>query len=149
MSAYKNIQIQTWIKQLSDAGYDLIRKAFLEADFDKNKTQNLRDSYGSAVYYDGRLVPGTKRFFVSKALEGKYNPYTHELETGRQEISSFLDEYKNLPGKLELVIAVAMFYGSILENGSGNLRHKYKVISSVADDIEKLASQYKGTVRKL
>lgn len=132
------------INALADKGQKLIQKAFNESDYSKDKTQNLHDSYGSAVFYNGKLVVGSERYFISKAVEGKYNSSTNKIEYGRDEIESFFQNYKAKSRGFELVIAVAMFYGEILESGSGNLRRKYKVISSVADDVEMLASKLNG-----
>lgn len=42
---------------------------------------------------------------------------------------------------MQLVVAVAIFYGGILELGGGNLRRKYKVISMIGDDIRALAQE--------
>lgn len=138
------------VNALADKGQKLIQKAFNESDYSKDKTQNLHDSYGSAVYYNGKLVPGSERYFISRAVEGRYNSTTNEIDYGRDEIESFFHNYKSKRKGFELVIAVAMFYGEILEKGSGNLRRKYKVISSVADDVEMLASKFKGArVKKL
>ena len=47
-------------KKLAIKGRNLIEKAYLDADYNKNKTQNLHDSYGSAVFYNGELYPNSK-----------------------------------------------------------------------------------------
>lgn len=149
MGAIRDKIINTIINRLANEGNKLIIQAFTQADFNKNKTQNLHDSYGSAVYYNGKLVQGSQRFMTSRAVGGRYNSYTEEIEYGRNEIEAFFRDYKANNKGFELVIAVAMFYGTYLEEGSGNLKRKYRVISSVADEIQALASKYKGTVRRI
>ena len=149
MGAIRDKIINTIINRLANEGNKLIIQAFSQADFNKNKTQNLHDSYGSAVYYNGKLVQGTQRFMTNLAKVGRYNSYTQQVEYGREEIESFFRDYKANNKGFELVIAVAMFYGTCLEEGSGNLKRKYRVISSVADEVQALASKYKGTVRRI
>lgn len=128
-------------KKLAIKGRNLIEKAYLEADYNKNKTQNLHDSYGSAVFYNGKLYPNSKMYFSKAATTSKYDPYQQEAITGRQAISEFFDDYKPKDKGMQLVVAVAIFYGGILELGGGNLRRKYKVISMIGDDIRALAQE--------
>lgn len=128
-------------KKLADDGRRLIERAYLQADYNKNRTQNLHDSYGSAVYYNNQLYPNTKRYFSKAATTSKYDPYANEAVTGRRAIDDFFNEYNPTTDGLELVVAVAIFYGEILERGGGNLRRKYKVISMIGDDIRELAQK--------
>lgn len=147
MSSFKDKYIQKYAEKLADDGRKLINKAFLTADFKKDKTQNLHDSYGCAVYYKKMLVSGTKRILSQKATQPRYNKYSGQNEYGYNEINDFLDSYRPSGDGLVLVIAVAMFYGEILEKKKGSLKRKYNVISGVSSDIKALADKYKGTVR--
>lgn len=136
--------IRELANKMANDGHKLIMKAYDQSDYNKNQTQNLHDSYGSAVFYNGKLVTGTMRFVGAiRASGGRYNSYTNSIEYGRDEIKDFFNTYK-APEGLTLVIAVAMFYAGILEAGKSPLRHKYKVISMVGDDIEMLASKIDG-----
>lgn len=128
-------------KQLAEDGKRLIEKAYAEADYNKFKSQNLHDSYGSAVFYNGSLYPNTKYFFSKSATTSKKDPYKNQMVTGREEISDFFDKYTPKDDGMQLVIAVAIFYGEILERGGGGIRRKYKVISMVGDDIRTLAKK--------
>lgn len=133
--------------QLAEDGYKLIIKAYMEANYDKSKTQNLHDSYGSAVYYNRTLYPNTKRFFSQLATTSKFDPYQDQNITGRRAIEEFFGTYRPNDAGLQLVVVVAMFYGGILER---NLRKKYKVIFMIGDDVKKIASKIKGaTVSKI
>lgn len=149
MSSFKDKYIQKYAEKLADDGRKLINKAFLTADFKKDKTQNLHDSYGCAVYYKKMLVSGTKRILSQKATQPRYNKYSGQNEYGYNEINDFLDSYRPSGDGLVLVIAVAMFYGEILEKKKGSLKRKYNVISGVSSDIKALADKYKGTVRDI
>lgn len=140
---------QAMIIRLTNEGNRLIVKAYNESDYRKDKTQNLHDSYGSAVYYNGRLQVKSKRFFGSRAVSGKVDD-DGSLIMGRSEINDYLDSYIAKPRGYELVVAVAMFYGKILEAGQqGGSGRKYVVISSIADDMDSLARKVKGTVKQL
>lgn len=149
MSGIKDKIVTAYAEQLSDEGLKLIKKAFNTANFKKDKTQNLHDSYGCAVYYNGKYVYGTKRFLTPRATQPRYNYYTGDNEYGVNEINDFLDSYRPTSKGFVLIIAVAMFYGSILEKGGGRLKRKYRVISGVSSDIEALAKKYGGMVRDI
>ena len=130
--------------KLAEDGQKLIEKAYLQASFNKDKTQNLHDSYGSAVFLNRKLYQGSKRYFSKVASVPRYNSYTESNEYGRDEINKFFDTYVPKDDGMQLVIAVAMFYGGILEAGKSPLRRKYQVISMVGDDIKALTSKIKG-----
>lgn len=132
--------------KLADDGERLIQKAYSMADYNKNKTQNLHDSYGSAVFFNRKLYPGTKRFFTKKATTSKYDPYEAEYITGRRAIENFFGTYRPATDDFQLVVAVAMFYGRILEKGlqGGQIARKYKVISMIGDDVRQLADKIGG-----
>lgn len=144
MNNKQNPYIHDLAMKLANDGANIIEKAFNEADFNKNKTQNLHDSYGSAVYYNGELYPKSTRYLTKLAAESKYDPYQQEAITGRRAIFEFFQDYTPSSDGMQLVIAVAIFYGSILEKGTGTLRRKYKVITQVGDDVMELATSIKG-----
>lgn len=137
--------IDQLIDKLASDGGKLIKQAFTQADYDKNKTQNLHDSYGSAVYYEYKLIPRSKRFLERLATSSKYDPYENEYITGRRAVEEFLGQYRPTDDGLQLVVVVVMFYGSILEQGKqGGLGRKYKVITQIGDDVISLADKIKG-----
>lgn len=130
---------------LLNDGKKIIDKAFSMADFRKDKTQNLHDSYGCAVYYNGQLIESSKYILTSRATMGVYNYNEDELQYGRNEIQAFFKSYKAVPKGFELVTAVAMFYGEILSNASGGQKRKYKVIANAVGDLTMLSNKYKGS----
>lgn len=135
--------------KLADDGQRLIESAYIQADYDKTKTQNLHDSYGSAVFYKRELYPGTKRFFTKMATTAKYDPYQHEYITGRRSVEEFLGTFRPQSNGMQLVVVVTMFYGGILEAGQDPLRHKYKVIFTVGDYLKELARKISDNVKIL
>ena len=95
MATYSNINnyyIKRYATELAYEGKKLIDKAFATADFNKNRTQNLHDSYGSCVFYNGKEVPNTRRYVGRKATVGKKNPQG-ELILGRVEVDAYFDAY--------------------------------------------------------
>ena len=56
-----NVFLDKLINDLTWQGEKAIRVAYRRRDF-TNRLYNLRDSYGSAVYYNGRLLKHTIRY---------------------------------------------------------------------------------------
>lgn len=144
MISLKEKAVNIVAKSLAKDGEAVIRKAFDTADYMKDKTQNLHDSYGCAVYYNGQLMPYTVFKLNRLAVKGVRNRETNSVEFGFQEIDKFFKSYKAVPKGFELVTAVAMFYGQYLQDASGNQRRKYKVIANAFNDLSIIASKYKG-----
>ena len=138
----KNI---TWlIDSLAKDGEKILTECEKERTY-QHQTKNLYDSYGYGVYLRGKL----ERFgFVSASpFASKGKSFDGETIKGREEIESFLKNEYTSRGGIELVIAAAMPYGKILEEGSGRLHHKYKVISMAHDKLKKIAGKYGGSTQ--
>ena len=146
MSSLVDSYVRAYANALADEGEKALKRAFATANFKKDKTQNLHDSYGCAVYYNGRYVYGTKRVLSPRATKPKYNTYTGKEEYGREEINQYLDSYKPKSKGFELVVVAAMFYGVFLEKGSGHLRKKYRVVSGMNSYLEALAAETNGKI---
>lgn len=154
------------VDKLAHEGEEAIKYAYRLRDF-TNRTYNLRDSYGSAVYLKGRLVKRSIRYLGAEmATKGRELGWTwtkgrsmpdfrgdrrypgDEIPmTGREEVMDFFSKYKPSGKDIELVIVAAMYYGGYLEKGTG-LRKKYKVISGGKPFMEYIAKKYNGTLRQ-
>ena len=145
LNSIRDYYVKQYANELAKEGKRLIDKAFETANFDKHKTQNLHDSYGSCVFYNGKEVPNTRRYVGRKATVGKKNPQG-ELILGRAEIDKYFDSYKPTTRGFELVTAAAIFYAEILEKGMGRLKRKYRVISGLSGEMNALAKQTGGKV---
>lgn len=145
----KDYYTRKYAEALAKEGEKLILKAYNSANFKKDKTQNLHDSYGSAVYFNRKYVVGTKRLFSPRASVPRFNTYTKEREYGFEEINEYLDKYIPQTKGFVLLVAVAMFYGTFLEKGSGTLKRKYRVISGISSDMDSLAQLTGGIVRNI
>lgn len=66
------------IRKLTEEGERIIKAAYTRRNW-KNRTKNLKDSYGSAVYRNGVLLRNTKRFLTQNA---DANPYKNDKELG-------------------------------------------------------------------
>ena len=142
MATSVGVLIKALISQLADDGEKAIREAYEGREF-TNRTYNLHDSYGSAVYYNGALVKSSIRYVGAEMAE-------EDERYGRNEVNDFFSNYrpKNRKG-IDLVIVAAMFYADILEEGKGKLKRKYKVISEGEDYMREVASRFNGTLSKV
>lgn len=153
------------INELAEDGARAIHFAFASRGF-VNRSYNLHDSYGSAVFVNGSLYPDTIRYVGSaQAREsssrelGNYSgdrtwPDKQGKRTltgdtiyvqGREEVYRFFLDYQakgTMKSGIELVVVAAMFYASILEGGRGTLRRKYQVISGATNVLSALTKKY-------
>lgn len=160
--------VQNLINELTLDGERAIRYAYEQKGF-KNRFFNLYDSFGSAVYYKGRLLKETVRYlnpyesslrpkmywtqsstYRTKDWRGTEIQKGEDLEMrGRDEIMDFFVEYKpknlNVGSGLQLVVAAAMYYATYLEKGVGKMQKKYKVISGAIPFLQTLQKKYNGS----
>ena len=137
--------INKFVDMLSDEGGKLILQAVNSRDY-THRTYNLHDSYGSAVYLNGKLVEKSVMMLGSKATKAK--KYKGNEIRGAEEIIKYFRSYKP-KSDIELVVAAAMPYGVVLEKGGGGIRRKYKVISGINTEVGNLAARLNAKVNKL
>ena len=137
--------IDKFVDMLANEGGKLILQAVNSRDY-THRTYNLHDSYGSAVYLNGKLVEKSVMLLGSKATKAK--SYKGSKLKGSEEIMKYFRSYKP-KSAIELVVAAAMPYGVVLEKGGGGLRHKYKVISGINTEVGNLAARLNAKVNKL
>ena len=137
--------INKFVDMLATEGGKLILQAVNSRDY-THRTYNLHDSYGSAVYLNGKLVEKSVMLLGSKATKAK--SYKGSKLKGSEEIMKYFRSYKP-KSAIELVVAAAMPYGVVLEKGGGGLRHKYKVISGINTEVGNLAAMLNAKVNKL
>lgn len=138
----KNSFIRQLIHELASDGKTAIQEAYKTKDY-QNRTYNLHDSYGSAVYYNGVLQVDTIYYLSPNSTTAK--KWYGTLMKGHDELIDFLQEYQGSAKGLELVIVAAMPYASILEDALGRVKRKYKVISGARLAMEALENKYKGS----
>ncbi len=130
----KRNHIQDLIKFLSKEGQKIVDSQLQNKGY-THRSHNLHDSYGWGVYLNGSLVESG--FPASQATEGK--KWYGETVKGREAITDFLkNKYKPHAG-IDLVVAVAMPYGEIVEE-----KYKYEVIATARNDVKRLASKFKN-----
>ena len=137
--------INKFVDMLADEGGKLITQAVSSRDY-THRTLNLHDSYGSAVYLNGKLVEKSVMLLGSKATKAK--KYKGSEIRGAEEIIKYFRSYKP-KSEIELVVAAAMPYGVVLEKGGGGIRRKYKVISGINTEVGNLAARLNAKVNKL
>lgn len=139
------LDINKIVDMLSDEGGKLILQAVNSRDY-THRTYNLHDSYGSAVYLNGKLVDKSIRTLEPMATEAK--KYKGSKLKGSEEIMKYFRSYKP-KSEIELLVVAAMPYGRVLEKGEGGLRRKYKVISGINTEVTALAAKLNAKVNKL
>lgn len=118
------------IRSLAREGKRLISAAYATRTYEK-RTGYLHDSYVSAVFDNGVLLPKTIRFL--DARQHKMPP--RATMSAEDAAKLFLSKYqfaKGRKGGLALVVAAAAWYSGILE-GRG-----YRVISHIYSEMENI-----------
>ena len=145
------------VQQLAKLGYDAIMYAFRQGhasgsyDFKnpprdgkwRNRTGNLHDGFGSAVYVAGTLIQSSIRF-VGGEISRRRDPLT--METGREALMNFFNNrhYGSKKSDIVLVCVSAMYYTKYLENGTHKGKYVIRVISGARDYIDQNYNKYLG-----
>lgn len=130
----KRNRISELVKLLSQEGQKIVDNQLQNKGY-THRSYNLHDSYGWGVYVYKELV--ASGFPTKQATDGK--KWYGEMIKGREAITDFLrNKYKPHDG-IDLVVAVAMPYGEIIEG-----KYKYEVIATARNDVKRLASRFKN-----
>lgn len=139
---YKSSQRHV-ITFLAMIGEKAIQEAYQSRGF-TNRTYNLKDSYGSAVYYNGALLDDTIRYI------GPPEAKTKRLgKSGREEVNKFFRDYSPTSKGYEIVVIATMPYAGELETGGGRLKRKYHVMVGARGLLERVASRFKAKLKGL
>lgn len=131
----KKDRISELVRFLSGEGQKIVDSQLQNKGY-THRTHNLHDSYGWGVYVDKKLV--ASGFPAVKAEKGR--KWYGETIKGREAITDFLqNKYKAHDG-IDLVVAVAMPYGEIVED-----KYKYEVIATARNDVKRLVSKFKNS----
>ena len=142
--------VDKYVSQLADKlikkGKDLVEEALRTKTYEHD-TYNLHDSYGAAVYYNGRLI---REYYNTPSKAEKPNLlYNGVFIYGEDDVKEYLRlGYKPNSSGLVLVVVATMPYGETLEKGIG-LKRKYKVISQISSSAELVANEFKGKVNTI
>lgn len=107
------------VEALTTIGWQVALEAYRRKTY-TNRTYNLHDSYGSAVFVDGSLVPDSIKY-IERAMSKKADTHGHSItnaKTGRDALRRFFDQAWVVRKKdhITLVVAAAMWYGDIVES---------------------------------
>lgn len=146
------------VYHLVDEGIKIIEKARVSKTTN-NVSGTQYDSYGLAVFYNGKLYysiksvdPQKDHSRSSRIIEtiwdeenGRHKGWGDIPDGyGREWAKMFIDEIKassEIPQTgFAMVVFNAAFYSSIQERNQG-----YKILSQVVGDLEELGSKYKGS----
>ena len=131
------------ISFLAMIGEKSIQEAYQNRGF-TNRTYNLKDSYGSAVYYNGALLDTTIRYIGPPEAKTK-----RRGKSGREEVNKFFRDYSPKSNGYEIVVVATMPYAGELELGGGQLKRKYHVMAGARDLLERVAAKYGAKLKGL
>lgn len=134
---------QRVINYLASLGEMAIQVAYNDKGF-TNRTYNLKDSYGSAVYHNGALLVDTIRYIGPPEAKSK-----RLGKSGREEVANFFREYSPSAKDYELVVIASMPYAGVLETGGGRLKRKYHVMVGARSLMERVAAKFGAKLRGL
>ena len=142
--------LNAFLDDLADEGQKVIDKAS-KTNMTKPRSNNMRDAYGAAVYYQGKRVRTRYVNPTPQSSQASRGWAKHNIpsDTGRGYLETWFNEYKP-KGSLELVCVNAVYYAQILEDGAqtrgrgASLGTKYRIISQTYSDMYGLANKYKG-----
>ena len=133
-------------------GEKVIRNAARTTDL-KHKvvSGNLQDAYGTAVYYNGKIV--RRAYYnnspISKGIHKGWAKRGYQGDTGRGYLDKFFESYEP-ESTLCLVCVNAVYYTAILEDGTQgrpqvDISTKYHIISQTMTDMADLQKKYRGS----
>lgn len=110
--------IRDIVSSLSSIAHKVALEAYRQHSFE-NRTYNLHDSYGSAVFVNGKLIEESIRY-VERSYSKKESTHRRTplgAETGRKALRRFFDEAKPIRTSdyITVVIAAAMWYAELVE----------------------------------
>lgn len=146
MGALVNKYIQFIIVELEKDAKRILQECVDERTY-THRTMNLYDSYGYGIYLKGTLV---KTGFLSaspSAKSGKRIKGT--IVKGRDEIIQYLNHDYAPREFIDLAVVATMPYARTLEEGSGGLKNKYRVISMSLAKLQSIASKYGANVHAI
>ena len=115
------------IKVLATVGWKAAYSAYKAKTF-KNRTFNLHDSYGSAVYVNGTLIEDSIKYANRSRSKKRSTRNTHLGATGREALDRYFrrNHFGGKNTEIVLVVVAAMWYADILQ------KKGYMVIKGVA-----------------
>ena len=131
------------ISFLAMIGEKSIQEAYQTRGF-TNRTYNLKDSYGSAVYYNGALLDTTIRYIGPPEAKTKRHG-----KSGREEVNKFFRDYSPKSNGYDIVVIATMPYAGELELGGGRLKRKYHVMAGARELLERVAAKYGAKLKGL
>lgn len=122
-----------YVADLAVLGYEAIMYAYQRREF-THRTRNLHDSYGSAVYVNGKLEPTSRRFV---GPEYSTENDRHTGKSGRDTLLAYFDNPGvDVSGDIVLLCVAAMEYAEYLEDGTHGGGYEIQVISAANDYLQ-------------
>lgn len=143
------------VNELSKEGQKIVNEAYWSKAA-KDRSGNMHDAYGYAVYFRGKLerkgyAAGGQ---ISSDIHKGWAKYGIGANTGRGYLDEFFNDYRPQSNGFELVCVNAVYYAEILEDGAQGrpkvpISKRYKIISQMSSKFDDLAKRFGGRVRTI
>lgn len=132
------------VEALTTIGWKVAMEAYRRKTY-TNRTFNLHDSYGSAVFVDGKLVEDSIKF-VNRSRSKRDDTHGHSItgaKNGRDAFRRFLDSAWIVRKKdhITLIVAAAMWYGELVESKGYIVLDEHFVKSEVTQRLGQVLPQ--------
>lgn len=135
---------------LAREGEKIVDEAMRSAEV-TYRSGNMADAFGYAVFHNGKEVRRGYANNAPTAAEAHKGWAKHGIpaDTGRGYLDTYFDSYIAPASGFHLVVVNAIYYTRILEAGAQarpkrRLATRYRIISQIADDMDRLASKYRA-----
>lgn len=171
MGKLADLQHNKIVKYLKHKAYDIIEDARRTKDTE-NISGTQYDSFGALLFYNGGVIytyiADPNRSFQSMHENSKARIFSFDDAentekhrgwkkagipdgTGTEWAKMLREEIKsgawgNIPPKgYCLIVFNAAFYSSVQEQGGGNLKRKYRILSQITTEMQDIQAQFKGS----
>lgn len=149
----ERLYVDRMVDYLSRRAADIIEKA-MRTKTTAIETGNQIDAYGYAIWYKGNL----EKKGIGDPEHGRYAEDPHKgygdipeafgSEWADMFISEFPSKHPLPKNAFCLVVFNAAFYSRILEEGGGDVKKRYQIISQVIGDLDSLGKEFNAPPSK-
>lgn len=139
-SVVKDKLTKVLVEAFTSLGYFAALTAYREHSF-QHRTYNLHDSYGSAVFVNGKLVRDSIKF-VNRSRSKKKDTHSHSIggaKTGREALIRFFENTHigRSNNYITIVVAAAMWYAENVESKGFTVLNENTVKNYIAQNYQK------------
>lgn len=148
ISSQLNQALGKYLDEIEGDAKRIVKKA-ADSKEAKNRSFNMMDAYGYAIYFNGKQMRHgyASDITMSKGIHKGWAKHSIPADDGRGYLDQFFKEYTPKSKGIELVVVNAIYYASILEAGKGFGGATFRIISQIESDMDTLKQKHGGRVR--